>query len=111
MVPDPSRSIRGGAIASWSGAWQDKNLRAALGYDIDRPWRELSPAARNWILFTDEKPVVTVEPEREPHRIHRPYQGTYTSAERLLLRALPNTCIPRRARCARADVSNPNRSR
>lgn len=90
MVPDPSLSIRGGAIASWPGAWQGKNLRdvlAALGYDIDRPWRELSPAARNWILFTDEKPVVTVEPDREPHRIHRPYQGTYTSAERLLLRA------------------------
>ncbi|MEV0334251.1 excinuclease ABC subunit UvrA [Nocardia sp. NPDC050717] len=90
MVPDPSLSIRAGAIASWPGAWQGKNLRdvlAALGYDIDRPWRELAPAAREWILFTDEKPVVTVEPEREPHRIHRPYQGTYTSAERLLLRA------------------------
>ncbi|WP_378827009.1 ATP-binding cassette domain-containing protein [Nocardia sp. NPDC058379] len=90
MVPDPSLSIRDGAIASWPGAWQGKNLRdvlAALGYDIDRPWRQLSPQAREWILFTDEKPVVTVEPEREPHRIHRPYQGTYTSAERLLLRA------------------------
>ncbi|MFJ2837396.1 ATP-binding cassette domain-containing protein [Nocardia sp. NPDC087230] len=90
MVPDPSLSIRDGAIASWPGAWQGKNLRdvlAALGYDIDRPWRQLSPQAREWILFTDEKPVVTVEPEREAHRIHRPYQGTYTSAERLLLRA------------------------
>ncbi|MDO3646432.1 excinuclease ABC subunit UvrA [Nocardia mangyaensis] len=90
MVPDPSRSIRDGAIASWPGAWQGKNLRdvlAALGYDIDRPWRELSPAARTWILFTDEKPVVTVHPERDPDRIHRPYQGTYTSAERLLLRS------------------------
>ncbi len=90
MVPDPSLSIREGAIASWPGAWQGKNLRdvlAALGYDIDRPWRELAPAAREWILFTDDKPVVTVEPEREPHRIHRPYQGTYTSAARLLLRA------------------------
>lgn len=90
MVPDPSLSIRDGAIASWPGAWQGKNLRdvlAALGYDIDRPWRQLSPQAREWFLFTDEKPVVTVEPEREPHRIHRPYQGTYTSAERLLLRA------------------------
>ncbi|WP_278262287.1 excinuclease ABC subunit UvrA [Nocardia sp. AG03] len=90
MVPDPSLSIREGAIASWPGAWQGKNLRdvlAALGYDIDRPWRELAPAAREWILFTPDKPVVTVEPEREPHRIHRPYQGTYTSAERLLLRA------------------------
>lgn len=90
MVPDPSLSIREGAIASWPGAWQGKNLRdvlAALGYDIDRPWRELAPSAREWILFTADKPVVTVEPEREPHRIHRPYQGTYTSAERLLLRA------------------------
>ncbi|GAD86245.1 putative UvrABC system protein A [Nocardia asteroides NBRC 15531] len=90
MVPDPSLTIRDGAIASWPGAWQGKNLRdvlAALGYDIDRPWRELAPAAREWILFTDDRPVVTVEPEREPHRIHRPYQGTYTSAERLLLRA------------------------
>ncbi|MFC4373507.1 ATP-binding cassette domain-containing protein [Nocardia halotolerans] len=90
MVPDPSLSIREGAIASWPGAWQGKNLRdvlAALGYDIDTPWRELSPAAREWILFTDEKPVVTVEPEREAHRIHRPYQGTYTGAQRLLLRS------------------------
>ncbi|MFC6010285.1 ATP-binding cassette domain-containing protein [Nocardia lasii] len=90
MVPDPSLSIREGAIASWPGAWQGKNLRdvlAALGYDIDRPWRELSPQAREWILFTEEKPVVTVEPEREPHRIHRPYQGTYTGAKQLLLRA------------------------
>ncbi|MGY0499020.1 ATP-binding cassette domain-containing protein [Nocardia sp. FBN12] len=90
MVPDPSLSIRDGAIASWPGAWQGKNLRdvlSALGYDIDRPWRELAPAARDWILFTAEKPVVTVEPVREPHRIHRPYQGTYTSAEQLLLRS------------------------
>ncbi|UGT55698.1 ATP-binding cassette domain-containing protein [Nocardia asteroides] len=90
MVPDPSLSIRAGAIASWPGAWQGKNLRdvlAALGYDIDRPWRELAPAAREWILFTDDQPVVTVEPEREPHRIQRPYQGTYTGAARLLLRA------------------------
>lgn len=90
MVPDPSLSIREGAIASWPGAWQGKNLRdvlSALGYDIDRPWRELSPAAREWILFTEEKPVVTVEPVREPHRIHRPYQGTYTGAKQLLLRS------------------------
>ncbi|MCA2206826.1 ATP-binding cassette domain-containing protein [Nocardia rosealba] len=90
MVPDPSLSIREGAIASWPGAWQGKNLRdvvAALGYDIDRPWRELDAADREWILFSDEQPVVTVHPEREAHRIHRPYQGTFSSARRLLLKA------------------------
>ncbi|MBO2453546.1 excinuclease ABC subunit UvrA [Actinomadura barringtoniae] len=88
LVPDPSLSIRDGAVASWPGAWQGKNLRdilATLGYDIDRPWRELPQVERDWILFTDEQPVVTVHPVREAHRIHRPYKGTYSSAKRLVL--------------------------
>ena len=63
LVPDPSLSIRERAIAAWPGAWQGKNLRdilVTLGYDVDRPWRELPQADRDWILFTDEQPVVTV---------------------------------------------------
>ncbi|WP_418960549.1 ATP-binding cassette domain-containing protein [Streptomyces tritici] len=85
LVPDPSLSIREGAIAAWPGAWQGKNLRDvldALGYDVDRPWRELAAKDREWILFTDEQPVVTVHPVREAGRIQRPYQGTYMSARR-----------------------------
>ncbi|MFF9194192.1 ATP-binding cassette domain-containing protein [Streptomyces sp. NPDC014779] len=88
LVPDPGLSIREGAIAAWPGAWQGKNLRDvldALGYDVDRPWRELDPADREWILFTDEQPVVTVHPVRAADRIQRPYQGTYTSARRHVL--------------------------
>ncbi|MFF9508425.1 excinuclease ABC subunit UvrA [Streptomyces sp. NPDC014724] len=88
LVPDPSLSIRDGAIAAWPGAWQGKNLRDvldALGYDVDRPWRELDAADREWILFTDEQPVVTVHPVRDAGRIQRPYQGTYMSARRYVL--------------------------
>ncbi|MFI6638452.1 ATP-binding cassette domain-containing protein [Streptomyces sp. NPDC050504] len=88
LVPDPSLSIREGAIAAWPGAWQGKNLRDvldALGYDVDRPWRELEQKDRDWILFTEEQPVVTVHPVREAGRIHRPYQGMYTSARRYVL--------------------------
>ncbi|WP_327327430.1 excinuclease ABC subunit UvrA [Streptomyces sp. NBC_01210] len=88
LVPDPSLSIRDGAIAAWPGAWQGKNLRDvldALGYGIDRPWRELDQKDRDWILFTDEQPVVTVHPVREAGRIQRPYQGTYMSAQRYVL--------------------------
>ncbi|HEY3501275.1 MAG TPA: excinuclease ABC subunit UvrA [Actinocatenispora sp.] len=88
LVPDPSLSIREHAIAAWPGAWLGKNLRdilATLGYDVDRPWRELSAADREWILFTDEQPVVTVHPEREAGRIQRPYQGKYQSARRYVL--------------------------
>jgi excinuclease ABC subunit A len=90
LVPDPSLSIADGAIASWPGAWQGKNLRdilATLGYDIHRPWRSLSRQDRDWILFTDDEPVVTVHPVREAGRIQRPYQGKYASARRLVLKA------------------------
>ncbi|MGP8297476.1 excinuclease ABC subunit UvrA [Streptomyces inhibens] len=88
LVPDPALSLREGAIAAWPGAWQGKNLRdilAALGHDIDRPWRELPRADRDWILFTDEQPVVTVHPVREAGRIQRPYKGQYMSAKRYVL--------------------------
>ncbi|MFJ9688690.1 excinuclease ABC subunit UvrA [Streptomyces bacillaris] len=94
LVPDPSLSIREGAIAAWPGAWQGKNLRDVLdtlGYDVDRPWRELDPEDRDWILFTDEQPVVTVHPVREAGRIQRPYRGTYMSARRYVLHTFADT--------------------
>ncbi|HET8718534.1 MAG TPA: excinuclease ABC subunit UvrA [Nocardioidaceae bacterium] len=94
LVPDPALSIREGAIAAWPGAWQGKNLRDildTLGYDVDRPWKELPREHRDWILFTDEQPVVTVHPRREAHRIQRPYQGTYQSARRYVLHTLAGT--------------------
>jgi excinuclease ABC subunit A len=94
LVPDPSLSIRERAIAAWPGAWQGKNLKdilGVLGYDIDRPWKALSKKDRDWILFTNEKPVVTVHAEREAHRIQRPYQGTYQSAANYVLHTFANT--------------------
>src|SRR4051812_15399625 len=63
MVPDDSLTIRERAVAAWPTAWQGQNLRdilVTLGYDVDRPWRELSRKDRDWILFTDEQPTVPV---------------------------------------------------
>ncbi|GAA2386314.1 ATP-binding cassette domain-containing protein [Streptomyces coeruleofuscus] len=97
LVPDPSLSIREGAIAAWPGAWQGKNLRDvldALGYDVDRPWRELPAGEREWILFTDEQPVVTVHPVRDADRIQRPYQGTYVSARRYVMKTFSDSKSP-----------------
>ncbi|MFE1411716.1 ABC transporter [Streptomyces sp. NPDC058746] len=94
LVPDPALSIRQGAIAAWPGAWQGKNLRdvlEALGHDVDRPWRELPAKEREWILFTEEQPVVTVHPVREADRIQRPYQGTYMSAHRYVMRTFADS--------------------
>lgn len=94
LVPNPELSIRERAIAAWPGAWQGKNYRdilATLGYDIDRPFKDLSEADRQWILFTDEQPVVTVYAEREAHRIQRPYKGTYMSAARYVKHTFSTT--------------------
>ncbi|MGC0335924.1 ATP-binding cassette domain-containing protein [Streptomyces sp. SLBN-8D4] len=111
LVPDPSLSIREGAIAAWPGAWQGKNLRdilGALGHDVDRPWRELPAEEREWILFTDEQPVVTVHPVRDADRIQRPYQGTYMSARRYVLKTFADSKSQTlRAKAERFLVSAP----
>jgi excinuclease ABC subunit A len=94
LVPDPSLSIRAKAIAAWPGAWQGKNYRdilGVLGYDIDAPWSTLPQEQRDWILFTDERPVVTVHAEREAGRIQRPYQGMYLSAKDYVLHTYATT--------------------
>ncbi|HEU4649747.1 MAG TPA: hypothetical protein VFS33_11845, partial [Gemmatimonadales bacterium] len=102
MVPDDSLSIREGAIAAWPPAWHGQNLRdiaTTLGYDIDRPWRELPKKDREWLLFTDEQPVVPVyagydaaEVRRALKRKEEPsYMGTFTSARRYVLHTFANT--------------------
>ncbi|ALU40104.1 ABC transporter [Kocuria flava] len=89
LVPDPSLSIRDGAIAAWPGGWQGKNLRdilTHLGHDIDTPWQELPRKDRDWILFTGEQPVVEVTPQRD--RVAKPYRGRFWSARSHVLHTL-----------------------
>jgi len=92
LVPDPSLSIRDGAIEAWPGAWQGKNLRdivIELGFDVDTPWRDLDRQTRDWILFTEEQPVVQVTPQRD--RIAKPYQGRFWSAKSYVLHTLADS--------------------
>jgi excinuclease ABC subunit A len=102
MVPDPSLSIRARAIAAWPPAWHGQNLREilmTLGYDVDRPWRELPKKDRDWILFTDEQPTVPVysgftaaEVRRAVKRDDPPsYNGTFSSARRYVMETFATT--------------------
>jgi excinuclease ABC subunit A len=102
MVPDDSKSIRERAIAAWPPAWHGGNLRdmlITLGYDVDRPWRELPKKARDWILYTDEQPVVPVyigydanEARRAIRRKEEPsYRGNFSSARRYVLNTFATT--------------------
>lgn len=61
MAPDPGLATRERAIAAWPPAWHGQNLRyilVTLGYDVDKPWREVPKKDHDWILYTHEAPTV-----------------------------------------------------
>jgi len=102
MVPDDSLTIRERAVAAWPTAWQGQNLRDILitmGYDVDKPWRDLPRKDRDWILFTEETPTVPVYPgftrEEVKQAIKRKmepgYMGTFTGAKRYVLHTFANS--------------------
>ncbi len=102
MVPDDTITIRERAIASWPPAWHGQNLRdilVTLGYDVDRPWRDLPKKDRHWILYTEETPTVPVyagytpaETRRALKRKEEPsYMGTFTGARKYVLETFAKT--------------------
>jgi excinuclease ABC subunit A len=102
MVPDDSLSIRERAIASWPPAWHGQNLRdilVTLGYDVDKPWRDLPRKDRDWILYTDETPTVPVYAGFTPKetraalraKTEPSYMGTFTSARNYVLQTFATT--------------------
>lgn len=102
MVPDPSLTIRERAIAAWPTAWGGQNQRdilVSMGYDVDKPWRELPQNDRDWILFSEEQPQVPVYPGFTPaetrkalkQKVEPGYMGTFTSAKRHVFSTFANT--------------------
>lgn len=102
MVPDPELTIRERAVAAWPTAWQGQNLRdilVSLGYDVDKPWRELPKKERDWILFTDEQPTVPVYAGLTPaetkvalrRKLEPSYMGTFTGARRYVMSTFANS--------------------
>jgi excinuclease ABC subunit A len=102
MVRDPSLSIREGAVAAWPGAWQGQNIRdilTSMGYDIDVPWRNMPRKDRDWMLFTEEQPVVPVWAHLSLEEVKRArkrkqdfdYNGTFTGARKYVLDTFANT--------------------
>ncbi|MBB6219844.1 excinuclease ABC subunit A [Rhizobium leguminosarum] len=102
MVPDPSLTIRERAVAAWPLAWGGQNLRdilITLGIDVDKPWRKLPEKTRQWILFTDEQPVVPVYPGLSHDQVQRAikrkdepsYMGTFSSARRHVTHSFATT--------------------
>jgi excinuclease ABC subunit A len=102
MVPDDTLTIRQKAIAAWPSAWQGQNQRdilTTMGYDIDMPWKNLPKKDRDWILFTEEQPVVPVYSGYTHPEIKRfiankrqpDYMGTFTGARRYVRHTFAHT--------------------
>jgi excinuclease ABC subunit A len=102
MVPDDRLTIREKAIAAWPSAWQGQNQRdilTTMGYDIDVPWKDIPKQDRDWILFTEEQPVVPVYSGYTHEEIKRfiknkrqpDYMGTFTGARRYVLHTFAHT--------------------
>jgi excinuclease ABC subunit A len=102
MVPDPNLTVRERAIAAWPGAWQGQNLRdilTSMEIDIDVPWKQLPKKTRDWLLFTDEQPVVpvwahyTLDEVRQAKKRKQDfdYNGTFTGARRYVMDTFANT--------------------
>jgi excinuclease ABC subunit A len=105
MVPDPALTIRERAIAAWPMAWGGQNQRdiaVTMGIDVDIPWRDLPKKDRDFLLFSEEQPVVPVYPGYTPAETRRAlkrkeepgYMGTFTSARRHVLGSFSNTESP-----------------
>lgn len=102
MVPDDSLTIRERAVAAWPTAWHGQNLRdilVTMGYDVDTPWRDLPQKVRDWILFTDEQPVVPVYAGLTPKetkaalkaKLPPSYMGTFTGARKYVLQTFASS--------------------
>lgn len=102
MVPDDSLTIRERAVAAWPTAWYGQNLRdilTTLGYDVDKPWRDLPQKVRDWILFTEEQPVVPVYAgfsaaevkDAIKRKMEPSYMGTFSGAKRYVMHTFAHT--------------------
>jgi excinuclease ABC subunit A len=105
MVPDDTLTIRERAVAAWPLAWQGQNQRdilTTLGHNVDIPWKELPKETRDWILFTEEQPVVPVYANYSPEKVKEAlkkklqpdYMGTFTGVKRYVMHTFANTQSP-----------------
>ena len=94
--------IRERAIAAWPPAWHGQNLRdivMTLGYDIDRPWRELAEKGSRLDAIhrgaADRAGLRRLQRQGSARALKRKeepsYMGTFTGARRYVLQTFATT--------------------
>jgi excinuclease ABC subunit A len=90
VVPDPTKTLRGGAIAPWadsSSKYYDQTLDSLsrhFGFSVTEPWRELKEDVRSAILFgTGTEPVqMRYDDGLRKYETKRPFEGVVPNLER-----------------------------
>ncbi|MGH3261706.1 MAG: excinuclease ABC subunit UvrA, partial [Trebonia sp.] len=90
VVPDPSKTLRGGAVAPWAGsssAYYQQTLDSlARHYKVStgKPWSELSKKVQDAILYgSGETPIKMVYSDDErSYTVERPFEGVIPNMER-----------------------------
>ena len=94
VVPEPERSLAGGAIAPWRGRSQARyyaqlleSVAAHLGIDLETPWQDLPKRARKALLHgtgTAEVEMTFQRRRRKATTVHRRFDGVLGELRRRL---------------------------
>jgi len=89
VVPDPTLSLREGALAPWAGSdsvyrFQTMDALAKhLGFDLYTPWQDLAPEVRHALLYgTKDEIAFYLERGERRHYFKRPWEGMVNHLER-----------------------------
>ena len=115
VVPDPEKSIREGAIAPWAGAmargetgWTARIADAvakACQVDLDTPWKKLSKAKQDKVLYGLEGKRIAVQWGKEGSETHGTWAMKYEGVVHTILRRFHQTTSEQMREAYRAFMS------
>ncbi|MCG8505310.1 MAG: excinuclease ABC subunit UvrA [Sphingomonadales bacterium] len=92
VVPDKSKSLRGGALAPWSKQanpapyYQQtlESLARHFGFSVTAPWSELAEEAQDAVLYGTGETAITMlyDDGRRRYEVKKPFEGVIGNIER-----------------------------
>lgn len=113
VVPDPTKSLAGGAIAPWGGAFYTFYLQTmesvgkAFGFSVNTPWNKLKPEHQHIILYGSGDTIIkTVYQSKSEStwKSNKPFEGVIPNIQRRLMETDSNA---QREKLAQYQTSAP----
>lgn len=94
VVPDPSKSIRKGAVDPWSGGFAPFYMQAMeavanhYGFSVDEPWSKLKKEHQDKILYGSGSTIIKTTYQSKSESVwksNKPFEGVIPNLERRLM--------------------------